>query len=210
MNDVRRYCLPCSKKEGVLIQRTAPALDKKRATRTTATKQKQARKRATASKNNAPVKAQARIDKQREVMINKEAARIWRLMQPYHNGKPLPTITIVRGQNRNRQYGYARPAHNMVQINVDKDQGTYSSRRVWSVLAHELAHCAVPPKNTGGKNRDTHNREFYYCLRDAWQRRWQVSISFFEVKTWGYSVDHIIEKQAWSNIDWLLPTLTEQ
>ena len=208
MNDVRRYCLPCSKKEGVLINRTAPSLERKRATRTTATKNKQARKRATISKNNAPAKEQQRIDAQRVKIIEKEAARIWKLMTPYHNGKPLPTINIVRAQNRGRQYGHAAYLRNTIQVNVDKDQSAYRSKRVWEVLAHELAHCAVPPKHTGGVNRDTHSKEFYYCLRDAWQKRWKCSISFFEVSKWGYSVDYIIEKQASHLIDFTLPTIT--
>ena len=28
-NDVRRYCLPCSAKQGTLVERIAPALEKK-------------------------------------------------------------------------------------------------------------------------------------------------------------------------------------
>lgn len=210
MNDVRRYCLTCSKKEGVLIQRIAPSLERKRATSKEATKKKQANKRASISKKNAPAKAQQRIDAQRMKMIEKEAQVIWKLMTPYHNGKPLPTINIVRAQNRGRQRGHAAYWRNSIQVNVDKDQSVSRSNRVWRVLAHELAHCAVPPKHTGGVNRDTHNREFYYCLRDAWQQRWKCNISFFEVSKWGYSVDYIIEKQAAHLIDWVLPTLDKE
>lgn len=210
MKDVRRYCLPCSKKEGVLIERTAPSLERKRAAKTQTTKKKQASKRATVAKKKAPIKAQERIDAQRVKMINKEAERIWRLMTPYHNGKPLPKINIVRAQNRGRQHGFAEYYRNSIQVNVDKDQSKSRSKRVWEVLAHELAHCAVPPKRTGGVNRDTHSKEFYQCLRHVWEKRWKCSISFFEVSTWGYSVDYIIEKQAQHLIDWVLPTLDQQ
>jgi len=204
-NDVRRYCLPCSSKAGVLVERIAPALEKKREAKKETTKKKTAAKRATISKNNAPVKEQARIDALRVKMINKEAERIWRLMKPYHNGRPLPMITIVRAQNRGRQYGHAYS--NSIQVNVDCDQTISRSKRVWEVLAHELAHCAVPPKHTGNSKRDVHSKEFYQCLREVWQQRWKCRISFHEVSTWGYSVDYIIQRQAEHLIDWVLPTI---
>jgi predicted SprT family Zn-dependent metalloprotease len=206
MNDVRRYCLPCSAKAGVLVERIAPALEKKREAKKETTKKKSAAKRATISKNNAPAKQQARIDALRIKMIHKEAERIWRLMKPYHNGRPLPTINIVRAQNRGRQYGHAY--RNSIQVNVDRDQSIKRSKRVWEVLAHELAHCAVPPKHTDNSKRNVHSKEFYQCLRTAWQQRWKCSISFHEVSTWGYSVDYIIQRQAEHLIDWVLPTIT--
>lgn len=205
-NDVRRYCLPCSAIAGVLVERTAPALDKKRLARKIATSKKQSVKRATVSRNKAPAKEQARIDAQRKAMIQKEAAKIWQLMEPYHHGKRLPTIKIVRARNWGSQYGHAVTQRNSIQVNVDLDQSTSRSKRVWEVLAHELAHCAVPPQPRQGRGRDTHSRDFYHCLRHVWQERWTCSISFFEVSTWGYRVDYLIAHQAEQHIDWLLPT----
>lgn len=206
MNDVRRYCLPCSAKTGKLVQRISPALEKKKAEKKVAATKRTASKRETVAKKNAPLKEQQRIDAQRVKMIQKEAERIWKLMIPFHKGKPLPKINIVRGQNRGAQYGHAEYLRNTIQVNVDRDQSVYRSRRVWEVLAHELAHCAVPPKLTNGTSRDVHSKEFYQCLREVWQKRWKCSISFFEVSTWGYSVDYIIGKQASHLIDWVLPT----
>lgn len=206
MNDVRRYCLPCSEETGKLVQRIAPALEKKRATQKVKASAKASAKRATASKKTAPAKQQARIDAQRAKMIHKEAEKIWGLMAEFHGGKRLPTINIVRAQNRGRQYGFAHSSWNSIQVNVDRDQTKLRSRRVWEVLAHELAHCAVPPKHRDGKGRDTHSREFYQCLKVVWQKRWNCTISFAEVTTWGYSVDYIIEAQAKHLIDWELPT----
>jgi len=204
-NDVRRYCLPCSSKAGVLVERIAPALEKKREAKKETTKKKTAAKRATISKNNAPVKEQARINALRCKMIHKEAERLWRLMKPYHNGRPIPEINIVRAQNRGAQYGHAY--YSTIQVNVDRDQTIQRSKRVWEVLAHELVHCAVPPKHTGNSKRDVHSKEFYQCLREVWQKRWNCTISFHEVSTWGYSVDYIIQRQAEDKIDWVLPTI---
>jgi len=151
-------------------------------------------------------KAMARCNRMRRTMIEKEAIRIWRLMEDWHGGKPLPKITIVAGRGWGSQYGHAQSAHNRIQVNVDKIQDEYRSRRVWAVLAHELAHCACPPKwKIGNTNRDTHHRDFYHCLRYVWQKRWKCNISFAAVSKWGYSVDHIIERQASRLITWQLP-----
>jgi hypothetical protein len=207
MNDVRRYCLPCSADTGKLVHRVAPSLEKKRAVKKVVATKRTTAKRATVAKKVAPKKEQQRIDAQRTKMIHKEAEKIWKLMQPYHNGKALPSIDIVRAQNRGKQYGHASAGSNHIQVNVDPDQSVNRSRRVWEVLAHELAHCAVPPKRqVNGNGRDVHSREFYHCLRHVWQQRWKCQISFAEVSTWGYSVDYIIQDQAEQHIDWLLPT----
>jgi len=203
-NDVRRYCLPCSANTGKLVERIAPSLDKQRTAKKAAVKKKTVAKRATVAKRTAPAKAQQRVDAQRAKMIHAEAEKIWKLMQPYHKGKPLPKIVIARGKNWGSQYGHA--GGNYIQVNVDRSQAVSRSRRVWEVLAHELCHIAVPPIYRNG-SRDVHSREFYGCLKDVWQRRWKCEISFAKVSTWGYSVDHIIERQAEHLIDWVLPTV---
>lgn len=205
-NDVRRYCLPCSSKTGVLVERVAPTLEKQRSARKEASKKKATAKRRRIAERSAPLKSQQRIDASRAKMIHKEAERIWKLMQPYHNGKPIPKIVIGRGRNHGSQYGFAKRYSNLIQVNVDRDQSPNRSRRVWGVLAHELCHKAVPPIYRNG-SWDVHSREFYHCLRDAWQKRWKCEISFASVSTWGYSVDYIIQRQAEHLIDWMLPTL---
>ena len=210
-NDVRRYCLPCSAKQGTLVERIAPALEKQREQRAAFVSQKVKQQREREREKQLPSKQQARIDGLRKQMITNEAERIWKLMQPYHKGKRLPQIKIARGKNWGSQYGYARSGWNHIQVNVDREQSVQRSKRVWEVLAHELCHCAVPPTLTAGnRNRDTHSREFYHCLRDVWQKRWGCEISFAKVTTWGYSVDHIIQNQAESKIDWLLPSVEKE
>jgi hypothetical protein len=209
-DDVRRYCLPCSSAKGRLVERIAPALEAKREQRIASTREKVRQKRQVARRREQPKKLQERCDAIRERIIRKEAERIWKLMSDWHKGKPLPNITIARGQNRGRQYGHANIPHNSwnighIQVNVDADQSPTRSKRVWAVLAHELAHIACPPINKGGTNYDTHNRVFYYCLRHAWQKRWKCDISFAQVRTWGYSVDYIIQGQAYPKVNFILP-----
>jgi hypothetical protein len=202
-DDVRRYCLPCSAKGGRLVERVAPALEAMREKRAAFISEKARQKRQVARRRAEPKKAQERCDAIRRRIIEKEAQRIWKLMADWHKGKPLPRIHIVRARNWGAQRGYA--VSSSIQVNVDPDQSKMRSRRVWSVLAHELAHCACPPINTGGKKRDTHHRMFYYCLRHVWNKRWNLDISFAEVRTWGYSVDYIIQDQGYHAVDWELP-----
>lgn len=210
-NDVRRYCLPCSAKQGTLVERIAPALEKHREQRAAFVSQKVKEKRVREHKKQLPLKEQARIDRLRKQMIMKEGERIWKLMQPYHKGKSFPKIMVARGRNRGRQHGYAQTRWNVIQVNVDREQSQDRSIRVWQVLAHELCHCAVPPISTADKtNRDSHSRDFYHCLRDVWQKRWDCEISFAKVSTWGYSVDYLIHYQAEHKIDWLLPSAKEE
>ena len=205
-DDVRRYCLPCSSKNGKLVQRIAPALEAKREQRAASTREKVRQKRQVARRRAEPAKLQERCDAIRERIIRKEAERIWKLMADWHKGKPLPRINIVRGRNWGSQYGHALPSMGVIQVNVDAHQNELRSKRVWQVLAHELAHIACPPINTGGKKRDTHHRVFYYCLRHAWQKRWKCEIFFTAVTQWGYSVDYIIEGQASKPTTSVLPS----
>jgi len=191
---------------GVLVERVAPSLEKQRSAKKEAARKKNAARRERIAKRSAPIKAQQRIDASRAMMIEREAEKIWKLMQPYHNGQSLPKIVIGRGRNHGSQYGFAKRHSHQIQVNVDRDQSPSRSRQVWEVLAHELCHKAVPPIFRNG-SWDVHSREFYHCLRDVWQRRWGCEISFATVSTWGYSVDYIIEKQAEHLIDWMLPTL---
>jgi hypothetical protein len=204
-DDVRRYCLPCSSVNGRLVERIAPALEAKREQRIASTREKVRQKRQVARRREQPKKLQQRCDAVRERIIRKEAERIWNLMADWHKGKPLPRINIVRGRNWGSQYGHAEVWRNTIQVNVDAEQSQLRSRRVWSVLAHELAHIACPPISRRGKTDDTHHRVFYYCLRHVWEKRWKCAISFGEVRTWGYSVDYIIEGQASKHITFALP-----
>lgn len=206
-NDVRRYCLPCSQRTGKLVERFAPSLQTQRTKRQAIVAKKTDRKREQIKNEKQQQRAAQRCDAQRRQIIHAEAKRIWKYMEEYHNGKPLPRINIAKG--RGSQMGHATYWANSIQINVDAVQDKYSSKRVWQVLAHELAHCAQPPvTKPGSKNHDSHHRKFYYCLRDAFQKRWKCEISFHEVSTWGYSVDHIIMKQAQQHINWELPNQT--
>jgi predicted SprT family Zn-dependent metalloprotease len=128
--------------------------------------------------------------------IDKEAAKIWKLLMPYHNGKRMPEIIIsTRGVNITpdgtawiKQNGYMGLAY------IAEHRIWLKANPTWETLAHELVHLAVGVRR-GVSNYRAHDKVFYDCLRDVAQRRFKVRISFFEVTRYGYDVDAIIERQ---------------
>jgi len=83
-NDVRRYCLPCSAKRGTLVERIAPALEKKREKRTALVQQKNKESRVRYKQKVQPYLERKKRAKQRQAI------------QSRHLGKAnLPNIAIA-------------------------------------------------------------------------------------------------------------------
>lgn len=197
LNDVRRYCLPCSAKAGVLVARIAPALEKQREVKTQQRRAKAKTQRAKTAARNAPRKAQAKAMKQRDAIFNKEADKLWTLFQ-----KAIPDYSIgLRPQLRivfTRQNRGASGVWNGTTATVRVGRGSEGGVRTWAVLAHELCHAAHERSRQGG---DAHGREFYALLRTVTERRWKVVIDGWHningytssSRSWGYNVDDLIE-----------------
>lgn len=166
-------------------------------------------------------KQKQKLTKQRHKHLTKEAQRIWKTMQKWHGGKPLPEITIATARRKNKMgAGWANAQREdrnwhpkpRIQINIPTQIPDNKHWWIWAVLTHELAHHACPPikaKTGKGWRDNTHHRDFYYCIRHAWEKRWKCDIRFGEVKTWGYTVDRIIEKQAHHHITFTLPNFNK-
>ena len=216
MNDVKRYCLPCSAKSGVLVARVAPALDKQRdeakAKQTAKQSAKRKKESAKRKQQNERDKAQRAIwreqrltaERQKKIAkaelnwvgdlnISKEAERLWKLLEPYHRGRALPPIEI-RDNNYRGNSGWAHVSQSWRGI-VVKKQSTESA--TWMLLLHELTHMAVGVRYPNGRSGrcSAHDRTFYNAMKDVAQRRWKTKISFYEVTKYGYNVDGIIGTQ---------------
>ena len=162
-------------------------------------------------------KQREKLTKQRHRLLTKEAHIIWKKMEQWHRGKPLPEIIIAIARRESKMgagWADAPRKHSnwnpkpRIQINIPTEIPDDKQWWVWSVLVHELAHIACPPikAETGKGWRDnTHHRVFYYCIRHVWEKRLKCELTFKDVKTWGYSVDHIINKQANHLIKFKLP-----
>lgn len=171
-DDVRRYCLPCSAKSGTLVERTAPALEKKRETQKSKTVQKQKAKRAKVA--HAKI-AHTGFD------VGKEATRLWRILQK-QEAKPkrsMPSIKVVQ-RKRSSSSGHYEIGHH-VQLNL----GT-NSIDAWETLAHELVH-AIGYRG--------HGHDFYQCLKQLTETRWKIRVSSYEWGRAGYNNDwNLIEQ----------------
>lgn len=161
-------------------------------------------------------KQRQKLTQQRHKHLTKEAQRIWKTMEKWHGGKPLPKIKISYTRKANKRgMGFAHASGKpwgWIQIDLPTEIPNQNQWWHWAVLTHELAHHACPPikaKTGKGWKKNSHHRDFYYCIRHAWEKRWKCDIRFGEVKTWGYSVDRIIEKQAHQHITFTLPNFTK-
>lgn len=178
MDNVVRYCLACSEKSGVLVRRSAPALEKKRAAAYTRSQEKAAAKR----------ERQRDTETRAGIHIPSEARRIWRLMKPYHRGRAMPEIVI-----RNKSWGssgHCKIGQGEIIISISADVGPAT---VWQLLAHELCHEARRYSLKGGRAA-MHDERFYTILTEVTRKRFGVSTPLYEhAGRWGYAVDHLIE-----------------
>ena len=157
-------------------------------------------------------KQREELTKQRHRLLTKEAQIIWKKMEQWHRGKPLPKIKISYTRQKNKRgMGFAHESGKpwgWIQIDLPTEIPDDNQWWHWAVLVHELAHHACPPikAETGKGWRDnSHHRVFYYCIRHVWEKRLKCELTFKDVKTWGYSVDRIIEKQGKHLVRFKLP-----
>jgi hypothetical protein len=171
-DDVRRYCLPCSGKSGKLVERTAPALDKKREANNAKTLEKQKAKRAKATDAKT---AHCGFD------VSKEATRLWNILMKIEpkRKRRIPSIKIVK-RKRSQTSGHYESGH-LVQLNLGTD-----TVDAWESLAHELVHAV-------GYHYHDHN--FYRCLKQLTEARWKITVSSYDWNRAGYNNDWNLQEQ---------------
>lgn len=200
-DDVRRYCLDCSKRTGKLIERTCPALDRERAASTAKRTERAKAKRETATRQRTAAKATEKAKLNRHfsakhpvtgevVDARKELPKVWRAarkVEPRLRERP-PELVASRGSG-----SYAYTAYG--EIHLAECAG-------WLTLVHEVAHFVRAAQ--GNRRRDdgkraVHDRAFYYVLKDIVEQLVpDLRISFYGVTKWGYSVDGVIAQQVWA------------
>jgi predicted RNA-binding Zn-ribbon protein involved in translation (DUF1610 family) len=209
LDDVRRYCLPCSSKSGKLVERIAPALEAQRTRRkeqrtSMKKKKRQSQRRRIERAENTPRKIAERIySKQGEYGMNieRETARLWKMLSKMPN--------TLEGSSTNHRLHQSRPYPPKVQLKVRgwrvgnegqiyRTGGTlglaYRGAHLikvepkvsWATLAHEIIHIA---------GYGYHDRAFYMALKWLTETRWKMIVDFSGVTSYGYYVDRIIEQQ---------------
>jgi hypothetical protein len=128
--------------------------------------------------------------------IKKEAVKLWKLLEPYHKGAPMPKVEVItrgcRVDDEGRVFssmggsaGWADYAKHTIFLKIAPEYET---------LAHELVHLAVGSRYKNG-TRHAHDRVFYNAVKDILERRFKIRISFYEVSRYGYEVDYLIDRQ---------------
>jgi hypothetical protein len=210
-NDIRRFCLECSKEAGVLVERTCPALDKRREERERVHRRKQQQRRAAARK--AAVTRKENVLEKRRVWVGdvaidlvEEARRLWNLpalVEAYaklrderpapgfpHKAIPhsacMPTLNIrqsTRFHNGSRGRAWDRsPRLGRVSLTLDCEKNPVAALEV---LLHELVHCAVGVHHH-------HDKVFRLTLITAAEQAWGV-VQKPDLRRRVYATDHRLE-----------------
>lgn len=174
LDDVRRYCLPCSQRSGRLVQRACPALERERAQRAERSKERAAAKRSKERQRAEAARSHSGVN------IDREAAKLWRLMAPYHRGRALPEIEIRR---RPAGYSTGRASSRRVVMTLGAGEPPCG---VLMLLAHELAHSACPGSG--------HQERWADCYSQAARERWGREHFTGIRPARGYAVDPYIEQ----------------
>lgn len=137
-DDVRRYCLPCSERTGRLVERTCPALDRKR----TEKRERDAAKRTEKAQRE---RAAARDRRSRGGHdLDEWARRFWRLpvmKEQRRWSKRVPPITYRERRTGGRYSGHAKTWSQQVVLTMHRD---LAPERAIEIVLHELVHCVLP------------------------------------------------------------------
>lgn len=131
-----RFCLACSAKSATLVERTCPALDKKRAAGQAQTRKK-AKRKATRARDQERTRFVYRQGS-REFDLRREARKLWRAMD-MKGRRALPRMEIRH--RKVSQYTTGRSYRGRIVLTLYRD---CPAPDALTLLAHELAHEAAP------------------------------------------------------------------
>ena len=203
LDDVRRYCLPCSSETGKLVERIAPALEAQRITAKQKYQKKVAKRKQIERSLDAVVRDRRKARKALVAHVEKEAAKIWEMMLeiqseiparyrlPHHYARQsAPRIEFGVSRTGINGSGHAWVGSHRIRLVLPH---RVQSDRSWHLLVHELAHCAV-----GVDEGNSHPEQMYQLMKEVYRRRWKIDISFgmLSGNRWGYEVDDLMEAQA--------------
>lgn len=200
-NATVRYCLPCSEAAGVLVERTAPALERKRRVKVEA---KRERKTTAKDRAQASLVERARIvcmdAAGREVVVDliAEVEECARLLGVKH---PAVMVRHMRNLPGTGASGRAWPEKRTVSFTFDRSHGidNGSAEYLRALALHEVCHLAdtrrVKQTKRGTRSR-WHGPQFKRKLLDAARERWPQIVGFTDDRFVGtraaYDLDEMI------------------
>lgn len=189
-NDVRRYCLTCSKATGLLVERTAPKLERRR--ETAALRQRERRRKAAErERSRYVVEAYDALGRLVEVDLLAETRRALREM-----GFRRPNEVDVGVHRRHSGRAHAYPFAWRIHYSIEPtSEGIQRPGYEWilETVYHEAAHIATGTDESDA--RRWHGESFQKVLSDALQRRWPW-LRWGSVRTGGsYEKDRDVVEQ---------------
>lgn len=198
-DDVRRYCLDCSRKSGRLVQRTCPSLETAREVDRERRLEQAKAKRARIRKVREGVKAAAKAHEIRESpesytvegkTLLAWARWMWRVLSSIEprNPQPMPEVTIGKIRYaREEEYSTGKAWLREVRVRIPQpfDPAT-SGGKVLGTLLHELVHSRMAAIEgyalhlgtwrQRSKRRASHDWRFQMLLVEAAKALWDVDV----------------------------------
>lgn len=174
-NSIVRYCLTCSAQQGVLVERIAPALERRRQASAARSAEAAKAKRAREAKARAKAKDReaARYTVEgvdlRDEMKKLLKLKAWKTH--YRNGiGRIPELVISRRTTPPRsRMGYAEPGRWRITVVTYPGQSLADARET---LVHELTHLVVGERHDDGK---WHGPMFRKTMTAAFREAYKVA-----------------------------------
>lgn len=188
-NSVVRYCLRCSEDTGVLVERTAPALERKRAAKTASSAEREKAKRVREREREAKRYIVTSVDgetldlrAEMEVIFRTPEVRA-RAKQDGRSGRWRPTLGVHR---RRDSYvtGRAWPFEDRIHLSV----GNALAASIRETLLHEVVHAVLP-------HDEWHGSIFRAALCRAARELWGTTVHPDDHRE-AYGLDRLIVEQV--------------
>jgi hypothetical protein len=195
-DDVRRYCLDCSKRTGRLVERTCPANNAARKLRELSRQKRAANKASVRAKERKRVKAK-RHRTFGGVDVVQFARRAWQhvLKSRHRDARTphgIPSIRVTGASYPFDDHGSAWIDRHHISMRF----GSQTHRaQVECTIVHELCHCAAPEEDAG-ERRTMHGPRYNTLLCDVAKRIWGKDFDIGPATAGGgYGPSRVIEKK---------------
>jgi hypothetical protein len=143
-DDVRRFCLECSRATGRLVARVPPALERQREVRRAREVERLVKKAVKERERDAAYYTVAGVNLYEE-MLRMIQAKVFVGTPLRHRGR-RPTLIVRRRSSRPTRFGFAHSGQWRIIISA---YPSITEHDVRETLCHELAHLATPYKGHG-------------------------------------------------------------
>jgi hypothetical protein len=199
-NATARFCLPCSEAAGVLVERVAPAVERKRAAKSATAERRReaAREREREAKARACVVVTsdgAELDLRAELdamMRGSETLRDWARDSWLAGARFRPELKVRRGAKRHVSGCCDDSADIVLTVGAGADR-----HEVREVLLHELAHAvSIPSLSRRSRSRKTawHGSEYKSVLCRAARELFGTTVHADDARE-TYELDRLIAAQ---------------